>query len=198
MTENPKTAAGRAKPPAHYIPRAVLREVGLGMSEGGRKYGAYNWRAAGITVSDYLDAAERHLADFWEGRDIDPESGLHEVTKAITSLIVLRDALLMGNAIDDRPPPLPGPWREAMAAQARAIAARIPAPVPPVTAQDPRIAAGRGSSPAPESRPGRSDSFPFRLKCSAIFRFCARILAPLVLGDFWRMCLGLLGKLRRG
>ena len=41
--------------------------------------------------------------DWFEGEDIDPDSGLSHVTKAMTALATLRDSMLMGNWVDDRP-----------------------------------------------------------------------------------------------
>jgi hypothetical protein len=41
---------------------------------------------------------------YWEGEDIDDESGLSHITKAIASLTVLRDAQIQGKCLDDRPP----------------------------------------------------------------------------------------------
>ena len=101
---NPKDSVGIEKVPASVIPRNVLAEVGLGLAEGARKYGRHNWRAVGVRYSVYFDAANRHLDAFWEGEDIDPDSGLSHVTKAITGLIVLRDAMMQDMATDDRPP----------------------------------------------------------------------------------------------
>ena len=74
------------------------------MMEGARKYGRHNYRIAGVRASVYYDASMRHLMDWWEGQDIDPASGLSHVTKAITSLFVLRDAMLNEMWTDDRPP----------------------------------------------------------------------------------------------
>ena len=43
--------------------------------------------------------------DQWfEGEDIDSESGINHLTKAIASLVVIRDGMMRGNAVDDRPP----------------------------------------------------------------------------------------------
>ena len=73
------------------------------------KYGSHNYRAAGVRASTYYDAVmARHMPAWWEGEDIDAESGLNHITKAITSLIVLRDSMLMGNWVDDRPIRYPG------------------------------------------------------------------------------------------
>lgn len=104
---NPKDALGIKKVPLHNVPSAPLLEVGLAMMEGGRKYGTHNYRVIGVRASTYYDAAWRHLTAWWEGEDIDAASGLHHVTKAIASLFVLRDAMVMDNYEDDRPPRYP-------------------------------------------------------------------------------------------
>ncbi len=100
---NPKEALGIKKVPFHVIPSKPLLEVGLAMMEGGRKYGAHNYREIGVRMSTYYDAAKRHLTAWWEGEDIDPDSGIHHVVKAMASLFVVRDGMHMGNCIDDRP-----------------------------------------------------------------------------------------------
>lgn len=100
---NPKDALGIKKVPLHCIPCGPLMELGLAMMEGGRKYGTHNYREMGVRASVYYDAAMRHLMDWWEGEDIDPDSGIHHVIKAMACLIVVRDSMLMGNYEDDRP-----------------------------------------------------------------------------------------------
>lgn len=80
------------------------------MLEGALKYGRHNWREVPVRAGVYYDAALRHLMAWWEGEDEDPDSGVHHVTKAIASLVVLRDALMRGAAEDDRPPPSPAGW----------------------------------------------------------------------------------------
>jgi len=100
---NPKDALGIKKVPLHAVPTKPLLEVGLAMMEGGRKYGTHNYRSIGVRVSTYHNAAMRHLLSWWEGEDIDPESGVHHIVKAMASLFVLRDAMHMGMAEDDRP-----------------------------------------------------------------------------------------------
>tara|TARA_B110000046_G_C13015655_1_gene408571 strand:- start:1949 stop:2398 length:450 start_codon:yes stop_codon:yes gene_type:complete len=101
---NPKDAVGIKKPPTSTIPTVVIQEVGVGMLEGARKYGRHNYRVAGIRASVYKDAAQRHMDYWWEGEDIDSDSGLSHVTKAICSLVVLRDAMINDMWTDDRPP----------------------------------------------------------------------------------------------
>lgn len=102
---NPKDAIGIRKVPLSVVPVRVLWRVALGMLEGACKYGRHNYRAAGARASVYFDATVfRHIFPWWEGEDIDPDSGLHHIDKAIASLFVLRDSMLQGNWIDDRPP----------------------------------------------------------------------------------------------
>ena len=101
---NPKDSIGTHKAPMSTVPAPVLAEVGVAMLEGAAKYGRHNYRVAGVRASVYYDAALRHLMAWWEGEDLDPDSGLSHVTKAITSLVVLRDSMIQGQCTDDRPP----------------------------------------------------------------------------------------------
>jgi len=101
---NPKDAIGARKAKFSTIPAGVMFDVGLAMLEGAVKYGRHNYRGVGVRSSVYYDAAMGHTADWWEGQDVDPDSGLHHITKAIASLVVLRDAILQDKLTDDRPP----------------------------------------------------------------------------------------------
>lgn len=101
---NPKDAIGISKAPMSTVPAAVLAEVGVAMLEGACKYGRSNFRIAGVRASVYYDATMRHLMSWWEGEDTDPDSGMSHITKAITSLVVLRDAMIQDMCTDDRPP----------------------------------------------------------------------------------------------
>lgn len=101
---NPKDAIGIKKAPMSTVSAAVMAEVGVAMMEGALKYGRHNYRGVGVRASVYYDATMRHLFSWWEGEDIDPDSGLSHVTKAITSLTVLRDAMIQDMVEDDRPP----------------------------------------------------------------------------------------------
>jgi len=100
---NPKDIIGMKKAPISTLSCPVLFEMGLGMLEGARKYGRHNYRALGVSATVYYDATIGHLMDWFEGEDIDADSGLSHITKALTALHVLRDSMLMGNWIDDRP-----------------------------------------------------------------------------------------------
>lgn len=101
---NPKDAVGTKKVPASVLPRNVITEMALGMMEGARKYGRHNYRIAGVRASVYFDALNRHMDAWWEGEDMDPDSGLSHITKALSCLAVLRDSMMRENWTDDRPP----------------------------------------------------------------------------------------------
>jgi hypothetical protein len=101
---NPKDMVGVRKAPMSTVPASVLAEIGVAMLEGASKYGRHNYRAVGVRGSVYYDGTMRHLMDWWEGQDLDPDSGMSHITKAITSLVVLRDAMIQGKFTDDRPP----------------------------------------------------------------------------------------------
>jgi hypothetical protein len=101
---NPKDAVGIKKVPISTVPCGPILLAGLAMLEGARKYGRHNYRAAGVRASVYYDAVVgRHIMPWWEGQDIDPDSGLNHIDKAIAGLIVLRDSMLSDNWVDDRP-----------------------------------------------------------------------------------------------
>ena len=103
---NPKDAIGVRKAPMSTVPANVLAEIGVGMLEGTCKYGRHNYRAMGVRSSVYYDGTMRHLMAWWEGEDMDPDTDnrVSHITKAICSLVVLRDAMIRGKITDDRPP----------------------------------------------------------------------------------------------
>jgi len=109
---NPKQAFGRAKICKSCVPAPVLAELSVAMLEGALKYGRHNYRESEIVFSDYYDALDRHISAWWEGEDIDPDSGLSHITKAIATLVVLRDAMMFECVVDDRPPAYPDGWMD--------------------------------------------------------------------------------------
>lgn len=138
---NPKDAVGIAKPPLSTVPAPVLMEVGVAMLEGALKYGRHNYRSAGVRSGVYFDAAIRHLFRWWEGEDIDPDSGLSHITKAIATLVVLRDAQMLDKvAFDDRPPASKPEWFKDLEARVQDLLKRYPNPVPAFTRETPPAA----------------------------------------------------------
>lgn len=125
---NPKDAVGIKKAPITTVPLTVVAELGIGMLEGARKYGRHNYRVDGVRASVYVDATWRHLAKWWEGEDIDPDSGLSHITKALASLAVLRDAMINNKFHDDRPPKAPEGFFAELDKAAAAVIAKYPDP----------------------------------------------------------------------
>lgn len=161
---NPKDALGINKVPYSTISQPVMAEVGVAMLEGALKYGRHNYRAIGVRASVYFDAgAARHMALWWEGEDEDPDTcelapegqdtgvyngdgkavipgtGLHHITKAIAGLCVIRDAMIQGKFIDDRPPKSPKGWQNAMNKKVKALNKKYPNAVPPYVEGDERM-----------------------------------------------------------
>jgi hypothetical protein len=103
-SQNPKDRVGVHKPPLHLIPPAaeILESLVLGL--GAKKYGAFNWRTSDIRASIYVAAARRHLLQWFDGQDADPESGVSHLAHARACLGILLDAIATGHVIDDRPP----------------------------------------------------------------------------------------------
>ena len=108
-------------------------QIWVAMLEGACKYGRHNYRVLGIRASVYYDAARRHMDKWWEGEDIDPDSGLSHITKALASLAVLRDGMICGSWNDDRPPKIPAGFWHALEAHTRDILKRYTAVVAPYT-----------------------------------------------------------------
>jgi len=100
---NPKDVLGRAKPPLHFIPAIALFHLGMGMEEGGEKYGPFNWRDHPVIASVYYDAALRHIMSWSEGEDFDPKTGVHHFGNAMACMAIILDAERQGKLIDDRP-----------------------------------------------------------------------------------------------
>jgi len=123
---NPKDAIGIKKAPMSTVSAPVLMEMGLAMLEGDRKYGRHNYRVIGVRSSVYYDAAMRHLMAWWEGEDIDPDSGISHVTKALSCLSVLRDAMINEKFTDDRPPKIKDGWIQELNKKAAEIIERYP------------------------------------------------------------------------
>ena len=107
---NPKDSVGIKKVSMSMVPAIPLAELGIALGEGALKYGRHNYRGIGVRGSVYYDAAMRHLMAWWEGEDIDPESSLSHITKVMSCMVVLRDGMIQGNWVDDRPPKSPQGW----------------------------------------------------------------------------------------
>ena len=101
---NPKDAAAFDKAPLHLVPASFKALTALALAEGAMKYGAWNWRAAGVRASVYKSALDRHMDKWWNGEDYDPNTGVPHLANAAACLAVLIDSMFQQNLTDDRPP----------------------------------------------------------------------------------------------
>lgn len=102
---NPKDLVGARKPPLHLVPAAANILESLVLRHGADKYGEFNWREKRIKISEYIAATQRHLSSWFDGEDIDPESGQSHLAHARATLSIALDAISRDSFIDDRPPP---------------------------------------------------------------------------------------------
>lgn len=101
---NPKEITGKTKPQLHLIPPSAAILEALVMEHGASKYGPWNWRHSDVVASTYISAAQRHIAQFMDGCNLDQDTGLPHLAHARASLGILLDAMEFGRLIDDRPP----------------------------------------------------------------------------------------------
>jgi len=101
--DNPKTALGEAKPKMSHTPTESIRLLGQVHSMGAAKYGAFNWREKTVSSTVYYDAAMRHLMAYFDGQDIDEESGLPHLAHVMACCSILLDARDGDTLNDNRP-----------------------------------------------------------------------------------------------
>lgn len=100
---NPKDLIGAKKLSLTVLPDVAVAHANHAMQDGARKYKAYNWRSKDVGVTTYINAARRHLAQWYDGQETASDSGVHHLGHAIACLAILLDAQESGNLIDDRP-----------------------------------------------------------------------------------------------
>lgn len=77
---NPKSAQGAKKYSLRHLPLPAAIEVNRALEDGRNKYGAANWRQTGVAATVYVDAALRHLAQWYDGKqECAADSGVHNL-----------------------------------------------------------------------------------------------------------------------
>lgn len=99
---NPKDMIGSDKMPYHLWPETATVLGCLGLLDGALKYGRGNFRKMGIRASIYYDAMQRHLKAWFEGEDLDPDSGLPHFAHLLACAALVVDAQAAGKLYDDR------------------------------------------------------------------------------------------------
>jgi hypothetical protein len=100
---NPKDLIGSNKVPLSIVPGTTKTYLAIGHLEGHQKYGYFNWRHAGVRLSVYLDALERHIEKLKGGEWVDPLTNIPHIANAITCISIIIDAKECGKLVDDRP-----------------------------------------------------------------------------------------------
>lgn len=100
---DPNTGAQKGIKPERYslLPRAALDAIGRVYNFGAKKYEEHNWRA-GYPWSWSFDALQRHEWKFWDGIDLDEESGLPHLAHAGFHIFTLLTYQAGGLGTDDR------------------------------------------------------------------------------------------------
>lgn len=92
------------KPPIALVPPECIEEIAHVFGMGAKKYGKYNWRhdAATTEHSRTYSSIQRHLCAYWQGENIDPESGLSHLAHAASQLCILMIHTKDAPEMDDR------------------------------------------------------------------------------------------------
>lgn len=101
---NPKDAIGDKKVPLWLCSPIAKAHWAAAQFVGMVKYGAWNWRSAGIRNSIYLSAIQRHLDAYMSGEEVDPIDGTSHLGHIMACAAILIDAKAADKLTDDRPP----------------------------------------------------------------------------------------------
>lgn len=101
---NPKDSIGDRKVPMWLLSGIAKAHWSIAQFAGMLKYGAWNWRIAGVRFSVYLSAMERHIEALKNGEEFDPVDGTRHEGNLMACAALLLDARAAGKLIDDRPP----------------------------------------------------------------------------------------------
>jgi hypothetical protein len=101
---NPKDYAATTRVPLWLLSPFAKAHWALAQFAGLIKYGAWNWRFAGVRTSVYLSAMERHIDRFKSGEETDPIDGTRHLANIMACAAILLDAQAVGKLVDDRPP----------------------------------------------------------------------------------------------
>ena len=70
---------------------------------GANKYERYNYMIGGASAQQHVDCLFRHLLAWYEGEDVDSESGVNHLHHATFNMMRLADEMSKGTCEDDRP-----------------------------------------------------------------------------------------------
>lgn len=72
------------------IPPRAIKDIAEVLTYGAGKYADHNWRNnGGLAYSRVYAAAQRHMLSFWDGQDLDEETGMSHLAHAACCIIFL-------------------------------------------------------------------------------------------------------------
>lgn len=102
LISNPKDALGRMKVNIGLFPNIARIWGAMVFAQSAPDYGEFNYRGNAVSVSEYINAIERHAVQFRAGQDLDGKSKLPHVAHIIASAAIILEAAANGVLIDDR------------------------------------------------------------------------------------------------
>jgi hypothetical protein len=99
---NPKEKYGIAKVCLSFVPPLARILEAKVMMLGAAKYGRFNWRKDPIEANTYIDAIYRHIQQWEDGIEDDPESKVSHLAHIRACCAILLDAQYTNNLIDNR------------------------------------------------------------------------------------------------
>lgn len=101
---NPKDAIAGTRIPLWLCSPIAKAHWALAQFAGLIKYGAWNWRVAGVRKSVYISALERHIDAVKSGEQFDPVDGTRHLGNIMACAAIMLDAEAAGKLLDDRAP----------------------------------------------------------------------------------------------
>lgn len=101
---NPKDAIGDRKVPLALCSPIAEAHWAVAQFAGREKYGAWNWRDAGVSAEVYISAMKRHVAGYLSGERVDPADNTHHLGNVMACCAILLEAEAAGVLLDNRPP----------------------------------------------------------------------------------------------
>ena len=90
------------KVPLAWLPWAAMRAIAKVQQYGHKKYKDFNNYRKGIEVTRNLSCALRHITEYLDGQDNDPESGEPHLAHAACRIAFVLQNIHDGTVIDDR------------------------------------------------------------------------------------------------
>lgn len=103
MNTDHKSIHAEQKPQLQLLPPIFLTATARCMELGAKKYGKWNFRENKVECQTYIGAMLRHIMQYQDGEDVDPESSQSHLAHVAASAAILLDAEKNGTLINNRP-----------------------------------------------------------------------------------------------